>query len=413
MKYIAIVTAAALLCISTAQASDHNRYIIKGDFSAQYRSGDMVVWTPKPRAEGAAAPAGMMGAATMGGAGSADAALEKTLDVRTRAPLQDGRFVLEGEVDAPMIVHFYVLNAVSPDGRRYAPTKGQSFVLEPGEMTMTMDARGRYVLRGGSYNDAVYNSWKLSAAYVQARDDLQAALDTPPGAGEAAQKARSERISVAQSRMIDLEANGYRDTAMNHPQVAARILALQASWLKGGWELEALQRIDALAPGNDWVQAQMVKEREFLVRRERQRALGAVGTDVMDFTAATLDGRQVDLKDVRARSKYVLVEFWASWCGPCRAEIPHMKKAYERYRGKGFEIFSFTIDDSRTAWEKASREEQLPWIDTGMGSESEPKKLYGVSGVPANYLVDAASGKVVARDLRGYKLDEKLAELLD
>jgi len=115
---------------------------------------------------------------------------------------------------------------------------------------------------------------------------------------------------------------------------------------------------------------------------------------------------------VVGENKLVLLEFWASWCGPCRAEIPNMKKAYSKFHAQGFEIFSFTIDSDKAAWAKASKTEELPWIDTGFGAESTPKKLYEVTGVPANYLIDAATGNVLARNLRGDALDAKLNELL-
>ena len=90
-----------------------------------------------------------------------------------------------------------------------------------------------------------------------------------------------------------------------------------------------------------------------------------------------------------------------------------MKEAYDRYKSQGFEIVSFTIDNVREDWEIASAEEQLPWHNLGMGEEADAPRAYRVTGVPKNYLVDAASGDILARDLRGHKLDEKLAELFD
>lgn len=92
-----------------------------------------------------------------------------------------------------------------------------------------------------------------------------------------------------------------------------------------------------------------------------------------------------------------------------------MKQAYSRFRDKGFEIVSFTLDDEREDWEEASAEENMPWIDIGMGFETEVAQAYSLRnrGIPLNYLVDSDTGKIVAANLRQHKLDEKLEELLD
>ena len=131
----------------------------------------------------------------------------------------------------------------------------------------------------------------------------------------------------------------------------------------------------------------------------------------LDFTGETLEGESVQLAEVRADNRYVLLDFWASWCGSCRVEFPHMMEAYELFSDQGFEIVSFTIDEDREAWEVASAEEDLPWIDVGMGPGAGAPAAYNVRGVPDSYLIDARTGEILATDLRRHQLRRKLEEL--
>lgn len=136
-----------------------------------------------------------------------------------------------------------------------------------------------------------------------------------------------------------------------------------------------------------------------------------VGVAVPDFTQPSPEGNNISLASFKG--KYVLVDFWASWCGPCRAESPNLVKAYEQYKGKGFEIFSVSLDDKKDKWLKAVKDDGYTWPQAGdlKGWENAAASLFGISGIPFNFLVDP-NGIIVARNLRGEDLEKKLSELL-
>lgn len=383
-----------------------NAFVLEGDLSALYASGDFVVWRPK------GSGARMMAAAST--STGEPRSLEETLDVVAKAPLrEDGTFRLEGAVDAPHRVYFYVLNARGHEGQRYAPVKGNAFILEPGQLRLAMRRRGRFHIEGGKYNDAVYNAWLRSPPYLEAMAEHESLLAPVDGESETEKRRRVDRSQEAFQRTLDLETEGRSRIAQTHPDPLVRRLVIESTWLSGPWMLDALRGLAALTPEDAWVLERLARAEESAAKRAEERKRFAIGADIRDFVAETLAGESVRLADVRAESEVVLVEFWASWCGPCRVEIPHMKEAYERYKGKGFEIVSFTIDNDREDWEIASEEEQLPWHNLGMGEEADAPTAYQVTGVPKNYLVDGASGDILARDLRGHHLDEKLAELMN
>ena len=140
--------------------------------------------------------------------------------------------------------------------------------------------------------------------------------------------------------------------------------------------------------------------------------LVAVGAMAPDFTQMTPDNRPVKLSDFKG--KYVLIDFWASWCGPCRAENPNVVKVYNQYKDRGFTILGISLDNekAREAWLKAITKDQLTWTQVSdlKGWYNEVAALYSVKAIPQNFLIDP-SGKIIAKNLRGGELEVKLKEI--
>ena len=132
-----------------------------------------------------------------------------------------------------------------------------------------------------------------------------------------------------------------------------------------------------------------------------------------DFTLKTPDGKDISLSDLRGQ--YVLVDFWASWCKPCRASFPHMKELYKKYHAKGFEILGVTNDTNHKAWKKAIKDDGIPWLNVAdefpvKGKTAKVITAYGMDYLPSTVLIDK-DGVIIAKLLHGDELDHKLEEL--
>ena len=136
----------------------------------------------------------------------------------------------------------------------------------------------------------------------------------------------------------------------------------------------------------------------------------------IDLSQPNLEGELVSLKSVieNKKNRYVLLDFWASWCGPCMGEMPVLREAYKLYHKKGFEIYGVSLDSKRESWAGAIEKQQMKWINVSelKGFDTTPVSEYAVESIPTNFLIDCSNGVIVAKNLRGEAVLEKLAELM-
>lgn len=138
----------------------------------------------------------------------------------------------------------------------------------------------------------------------------------------------------------------------------------------------------------------------------------SVGKVAPDFTANNVEGYPVKLSSHLGKG-YLLIDFWAAWCGPCRRENPHVVAAYNKYKDKGFDVLGVSLDKKKDAWVAAIKKDNLLWTQVSdlQFWDSAPAKLYGVRAIPSNFLVNK-DGIIVAKNLRGEDLENILDDLL-
>lgn len=306
----------------------------------------------------------------------------------------DGEFKFEGMADSLSRLYQIVYNA---GGKAYSA----DLFLETGDIRVVL---GDSSVVEGTESNRLYQNYQLEmTSFVRQMRTLSSSL----GNASLSERQKDE-VKV---RMKDLQNR--------HDTLTYTLMERHSGSHFGAYLLmKNYSRYDA-----DKIAGIIGRMPEELLDNENMRTVvehvkilqaTSVGKPYIDFVMKDCDGKDVRLSEIVSRNKYTLLDFWASWCAPCRMEIPFVKKAYEAYHEKGLEIVSVSLDNDADAWKKAIQKNGMPWIHVSdlKGWKCSASMLYGVKGVPSTFLIDQ-NGIIVAKKLRGEGVVEKCKELLE
>nr|WP_319401576.1 TlpA disulfide reductase family protein [uncultured Carboxylicivirga sp.] len=268
------------------------------------------------------------------------------------------------------------------------------------EGTVT-DLKGATV-KGGQAFDDYAKIKKLDDEFNVLLQDLRIAYNEASQAGD---EAKMKEIDETYDAAFDKNSDDKMAFVTENPSSPVAAYVVYDSYRHQ--PLEDIK--EAIAKLNEAIKAspyyQMISE-----RADKLETV-AIGKVAPDFTLNDKEGNPFSLSSLKG--KYVLIDFWASWCGPCRRENPNVVKLYNEFKDKGFDILGVSLDEKKDAWEKAIEDDQLTWnhVSDLKGWKNEAAQLYGVSSIPHTVLLDP-EGKIIAKNLRGEELHAKISELL-
>ena len=313
--------------------------------------------------------------------------------------IADGKYAFSGEVSEPDYCTLYIGKDAGG-----APAAHATVVLEPGAKIAVVTGVDRKTRVSGTPSNELVQENETAGETLR---DRFLALREQYAAGtlstEESARIEAEMDEIRQ-QMEDLDFQFVKEN-INNPAAWEKLY--NAAVMAGS--LEKQKELIAGAEGR----TKELKDYQTIVGRIERLEKTAVGQPFVDISLEDPDGNPMHLSDYAGKGKCILVDFWASWCGPCKAEMPNVVALYKQYKDKGFDIVSVSLDSHKDRWVKAIQEWGMPWhhMSDLKGWDCEGAALYAVTAIPHTVLL-GPDGTILARNLTGDDLRAKLEELL-
>ena len=314
--------------------------------------------------------------------------------------VKDGKYSFTGKTDYPDNVYIYI----GKDENGF-PVAYTSVVVEPGaRITVDMNEKRLFHIAGTELNDITQKNADDYQALVARLEAADSRLNSDASLTDEERAALKEEIETCSSQLRTIDYDFVKNN-INNPGAWAKLynVAVMAG---------SLDRQKELIAGAEGRTKELADYKEIVERIEKLEKTD-IGQPFTDFEMEDPEGNLVKLSDWAGKGKYILVDFWASWCAPCKAEMPNVVKCYHKYKDRGFDIVSVSLDTKKDNWTKAIGAWGMPWhhMSDLKGWKGETVNTYAVTAVPHVMLL-GPDGKIVARGLYGKSLYEKLAEVM-